>query len=397
MKCNYEKPGPYLCNLGTSNASMAKVVVRPEDDPLSKEVEVPESWVLGKVRKRCMSEYIYRKFGMAGEQMLLFEIEREARTNPDLLLRFDEIVFGVGGAGNMIADDSGAIAGSLAPYNAMASFRDRMLRAYGLPVPKPGIHPLAPDEKLRIIVIANKRFHASDRTKLDSIIKQANEKVGVDAEFIDWARISSKEGKFREHLRYVQRAHVYVSSIGTALQYVPFLRDGCAYIALGSVWGRAGRQFPTFMEQQLAGGGTPYLRTLYADPGKVLRDNKPHPPYGSDAFFAAIDEPVVSDLFERAEAIVRQGFQIPVPPHENLSVEARILLELCKEDPQTCRTMQDHRNGVVYECALLLWNEPVVYEVGPWGESDGRCALNRKKLRELRRKHGVSGYGAKED
>jgi hypothetical protein len=48
------------------------------------------------------------------------------------------------------------------------------------------------------------------------------------------------------------------------------------------------------MEQQLAGGGTPYLRTLYADPGKKLRLGLPHPSLGEDGYFAGLDEEVVA-------------------------------------------------------------------------------------------------------
>ena len=43
------------------------------------------------------------------------------------------------------------------------------------------------------------------------------------------------------------------------------------------------------MEQQLAGGGTPYLRTLYADPGGVLRAQLPHEQLNEDGFFAGVN------------------------------------------------------------------------------------------------------------
>merc|ERR1712232_728736 len=100
----------------------------PGFDGEIKEMKVPEEWIVGKIRRRCMSEGIYEKFGGMGEIRRLFELERDCRHYPNLLVRFEEVVIGVGGAGNMIADRTGAIGGSLAPYNAMSQFRDRMLR-----------------------------------------------------------------------------------------------------------------------------------------------------------------------------------------------------------------------------------------------------------------------------
>jgi len=342
-----------------------------------------------------MSEGIYQMFGGVGEMRRLFELERDCRNYPNLLVRFEEVVIGVGGAGNMIADKTGAIGGSLAPHNAMIQFRDRMLRSYGLPVRR-GVKPLSPDKDIHVIIISNKRFMQEDRHALDAIKNNLNHRGGVKVEFIDWGRIGGGDpaNKFREHLRKTQKADIYVSSIGTALQYVPFMQDGKVYIAIGAVWMRSKQYFPTFMEQQLAGGGTPYLRTLYADPGGVLRHKLPHVPLGEDGFFAGVNGTLVAELMEQAQVLVRKGFEIPVSPEENLSVEAKILVELCRRDPSSCKTMNDNRNGRVYECALLLWNEAVVYEVGPWRKGSMCGSAHHKLLRELRREHGLPGYGA---
>jgi len=341
-----------------------------------------------------MSEGIFHKFGMTGEIRRLFELERDCKSRPDLLIRFEEVVIGLGGAGNMVASPNGAIGGSIAPHNAMAQFRDRMLRAYDLPVPKAGVAPVPEDKELNIIVISNKRYTPQDRRHLDNIIRELNHKGGVKAEMIDWGRIGHGAGKFREHLKRTQKADVYVSSIGTALQYVPFMRDGKVYIALGSVWMRSGQYFPTFMEQQLAGGGTPYLRTLYADPGGILRAKKSHPTLGEDGYFCGVNGTLVAELMQQSQDLVRKGFKIPVDPVENLSVEGRILVEICKRDKKACDTMIHNRNGARYECAVLLWNECVVYEVGPWRKGKQCGNQHHKLLRQLRQEYGLSGYGA---
>jgi len=161
------------------------------------------------------------------------------------------------------------------------------------------------DQQIDVIIISNKRFQKEDWTAIKEICEDLSQKDNVKVEIIDWGKIGSGKNKFKEHLKRTQKADVYISSIGTALQYVPFLRDGKTFIALGSVWMRSGQYFPTFMEQQLAGGGTPYVRTLYADPGKVLRKKVKHAPLHEDGFFAGVDGPLVKSLVGEAGAEAR--------------------------------------------------------------------------------------------
>ncbi|CAE8591188.1 unnamed protein product [Polarella glacialis] len=182
----------------------------------------------------------------------------------------------------------------------------------------------------------------------------------------------------------------------TALQYVPFMRDGGVFVALGTVSHRAGRDFPTFMEQQLAGGGAPYLRALYADPGKKLRLGLPHPSLGEDGWFASLDEETITQRLKEAVDLVRSGFKIPVRPEENMSPEGQVLVEFSNKYAKACKAMQFGRNEE-YECAIFGWPEPVVYEIGPWSET-GKCARkNTSLLRKLRRARNLSGYGAPEE
>merc|ERR1712100_88254 len=173
------------------------------------------------------------------------------------------------------------------------------------------------------------------------------------------------------------------------------MQDGKVFIAIGSVWMRSGQYFPTFMEQQLAGGGTPYLRTLYADPGHILRSGKNYPRLGEDGYFCAVDGTLVWDLMTQAQSLLRKGFDIPVPTEENLSVEGKIIVELCKRDPSACAKMMAQRNGGHGQA--LVWNECVVYEVGPWRKGNLCGNAWHKLLRQLRKEYGIPGYGAPEN
>mmetsp|Transcript_146856 Transcript_146856/g.281539 ORF Transcript_146856/g.281539 Transcript_146856/m.281539 type:complete len:249 (-) Transcript_146856:96-842(-) len=247
------------------------------------------------------------------------------------------------------------------------------------------------------MVVSNKRFSSTDRDEIKESLKDAEKEGPVFGEMVDWQFVGQPDTRFRDHLKRVAEADVYVSSIGTALQYVPFMRDGRVYVALGSIWQKSGRRFPTFMEQQLAGAGTPYLRTLYADPGAALREKESAAliDLGEDGYAVNVVRNLLVDRLGQARKLIHAGFKMPVPAEENLSTEGRLIVELIQQDPTTGQQMQDDRNGANYDCATHFWNECVVYEVGPWAEGGG-CNVNRKLLRQLRKQHGLFNYGAPE-
>jgi len=102
----------------------------------------------------------------------------------------------------------------------------------------------------------------------------------------------------------------------------------------------------------------------------------------------------VSELMEQAEALLRNGFEIPAAPEENLSVEGRLLVDLCKRDAKACQNIMNHRNGGNGQ--LLLWNECVVYEVGPWRKGRECGSAHHDLLRQMRKEYNIGGYGAPE-
>lgn len=317
-------------------------------------------------------------------------------------MRFDTMVIGSGMVGNMIAEKTVAIGGSGPPLNAMSGFRDRMIGTMDASAPKVSPRDLSKDP-LDVIIIQNKRFDGTGEESIKRLVRILRDSHEVHAEYVNWGSFRGKN-KAAQQMRRVQNADVYVSSIGTALQYVPFMRDGCVFIALGAQWTRAGRTVPAFMEQQLSGGGTPYLRTLYADPGEQLRKNpklagEDMPWVPGERMTSPIKEKLLLKLILQAKELVSTGFKIPVDVKENISPEGRVLIEYCEEDPQACDRMMENRNWRTYECMLVLWPENVVYEIGPWspkGYHNNHCSLNRKLLHRLRHKYGLPGYGANE-
>merc|ERR1712023_369771 len=122
-----------------------------------------------------------------------------------------------------------------------------------------------------------KRFSDNDKQILYEAIQRWNDEAQgqVNATYVRWPDV----GTYADHMRLVGETHIYVSSPGTALQYVPFMWDGSVFVALGAPMKRYGRAIPPFVEQQLAGGGTPYLRAIYLDSNEMMR-----PSNGEDDF-----------------------------------------------------------------------------------------------------------------
>ena len=137
------------------------------------------------------------------------------------------------------------------------------------------------------------------------------------------------------------------------------------------------------MEQQLAGGGTPFVRTLYAKPEASLALSD----QGGDAW-VGISADLLNGLISRAMSLLNTGFAAPVPPRENLPWGGQILLDLCDRDAHACQRLMDARRN----CSAMgfgVYTEYMVYEAGGWRQG-GECAgLDYEQLRLLRRQYGL--------
>lgn len=366
----------------------ARVQPRAGSPWAGENLTVPEAWVVDDKRNMC-KEGVLQKFAMGGDVMRLKRMQRDTKEEKQLIIGFEEVIVGCGRTGNLVMDPAMAMGGSQAPLNGTRIYRDRMMRAHGIEPPAEDARAQRP---LHAIVVDNKRFSEEDKTQLTKMIKELERKHhNLTAEYVKWPQV----GDFTAHLRLVSRTDIYISAPGTGLIYAPFLWDGAVFVGLGYVYSGVGRRIPSYMEQQLAGGGTPYLRALFLSPAEVA------PPVAK-----GLRKEKVMKLVDTAVGLVSEGFRIPADIPDNLSVEGRIMRELCEADPQTCRIMFAQLNGDVgpHDCIYEIWPEMIVYEVGSWsvaGRPDlpnerSKCAVNRTVLRQLRRKHGLPGFGAPE-
>jgi len=312
--------------------------------------------------------------------------------------RFDVLVAGASNTGNVAHLPSIAVGGSSPPMYSTALFRDRMLRAYNV-TPRLSANfgrgglamfsPLPRGEIVQIIVVDNKRYGPEGRQTLRGAMGIWNEEAhgsGI-ASYVKWGGMD-----LPAQMRILAKVHVYVSSPGTGLLNAPFMSDGSILVALGAPKGSWGLRWriPSFMEQNIAGAGTPYIKTIYMHPQDMMR-----PSNCTDAF---LTQSVVLGLLRQAQELVVKGVHLPVPVIDNVSPDARVFLEFCATSHGEPLCRPDATETAPYGCATLP--EWLVYEQVEFSEKGCKkchCILNnRTLLRELKIKHrlyfgGVAG------
>eukprot|EP00747_Dinoflagellata_sp_TGD_P130390 gnl/TRDRNA2_/TRDRNA2_174827_c0_seq13.p1 gnl/TRDRNA2_/TRDRNA2_174827_c0~~gnl/TRDRNA2_/TRDRNA2_174827_c0_seq13.p1 ORF type:complete len:367 (+),score=44.36 gnl/TRDRNA2_/TRDRNA2_174827_c0_seq13:99-1199(+) len=354
---------------------------------------VPQNWIIQKVwaHHHCFAEDIFSVFSGGGEREALFELQRDAQEDPNLVLHYTEFAMGSRNTGNLVQDPSLALPGSLAPLHGLRKYRDRMMLSHVGPEGlKTATNPRRQaNEKLHAMIIHNKRFSEDDIRMFKQVAQDISREGNVEVEYLDWARVGDYKGDNRAHMKKVLECDIYISSVGTALMYLPFLRDGSVFIALGQIMEETTmgpkRVTPAFMEQHMSTGST-YVQTLYYDSKDRMNGIKPEP---------------LTALIKKASDIIRTGFQIPVDVEKNLSPEGLVLKGICDADYGACEKIAQLRNRGPWDCVRAIWTEYIVYEVGPWRDG-GQCSwrtskANMQLLRSLRKQHGLPGFGAAED
>eukprot|EP00747_Dinoflagellata_sp_TGD_P188976 gnl/TRDRNA2_/TRDRNA2_48732_c0_seq1.p1 gnl/TRDRNA2_/TRDRNA2_48732_c0~~gnl/TRDRNA2_/TRDRNA2_48732_c0_seq1.p1 ORF type:complete len:700 (-),score=107.06 gnl/TRDRNA2_/TRDRNA2_48732_c0_seq1:3-2102(-) len=353
---------------------------------------VPAAWVLEKVATthKCWSEDIFSVFSRGGERERFSDLQRDAREDSELLVRFDELVVGSRFTGNLGVSSSLAVGGSLAPHHGLRHYRDRMVQTHlgDAALQRVGKSGRSSSQQVQVAIIHNGRFTQDDQAMLKSLANEASNE-SISAQYVDWSVVGDYKGDFRSHLRRVLDMDVMVSSVGTAMMYLPFLRDGSVFVALGHKMDEntmgAPRWTPFFGEQHMSAGST-WVRTIY---------------YDSKARMEGLQAHEVMKLLHRARDIVQTGFDIPVDITQNLSPEGLVLYDICSRDQAACDKITHLRNEGAWDCLRGLWLEYFVYEIGAWA-TGGACGgwdtkvTNATVLRTLRKARGLPGFGAPE-
>lgn len=470
-----------------------------KSDNYTLELSVPRLWALEAYgqKTKCVFETHFINFA-AGGVLRAADLRNMITSSPaqvggSYVLHFPVLVRGSGGASNMILSPVAMMRDAPRPANALRKYRDRMRLAYGatiapsplprdrkegprelpdrevrknlnqhfkahFPVPKelqrlePTGSPVAAQQvagyreetvspeaarqnkKLRVLCVFNKRHTPADAM----VYYRAEQKYHDRFAFTyiqDWSLL-----KMPQQLELVRHTDIYVTGPGTALMNAPFLDDNKAAILIGSWQALEGKKIPFFMEQQLVGGGTDYIFTLFRN---FSRTDGADQPIKQDDF---------DEMLEKAEALIKDpaavapgddggrrrlaetgGVALPavsskesgkaggdvmlldkptsgaktslainpdgsVSPAYTMrhSAEMRLLLELWRNNRDFWDQYMRWVWYEMYDCMLLQWPAVFVYEVAPWRPDRGKCPVPgeiRTKLRELRKKFGLRDWG----
>ncbi|CAG9466192.1 unnamed protein product [Pedinophyceae sp. YPF-701] len=295
--------------------------------------------------------------------------------HPGEVLLFEDVVAGSGERAQRAVYPEAAIYEGR--DGVMEHFRDRLFQGFGVQLKK-----RQKGDVVKALVISNKRYSPEEIAEIQAAIAELDGKDNFSVQWIEWPQYPGLPRQFE----LLSDADIYLSGPGTGLLNHMYMREGSVLVNVGEIRSRLNNRFPSFIEQYIA-EGTPYQRALY---------------YPSNKRMHGIKGEEISKLLLQAKGIVEQGFKVPVPPLENLSVEGKIFSLYCTENEEEGQDMLDHMNGNSAfgwdRCTDDGWLESVVYEAGGWQlESqlhDGvHCTLNRERLKKLRdRYEGQLGW-----
>jgi len=302
----------------------------------------------------------------------------------DYFHQFDRIVIGSAGGSNLIRNPAGFLWGTRSPRWLMQKFRDRFWKAYGIRR-SVSTSPKNP----RILAPTNdKRYRPED---WDVILKLKSEYNYSQLQVLRW----EDHQDFREQLQLCADTDIYLTAPGSSMLNAPFLADGAVVINLGcwSYWG--GQPVPRFMEQQIVGGSTPYLRVLFrnfandsfafrARPAKI-------PGYSEQEAAANLVLEDVLQLVKQAQKLLSQRVtfrQEDAVLEDNLSLEARAWHDICTKDLSRCKQIFRALNYGACAGGGQIWVEALIYQI--WTIPD--CRIDDQTAREVRYRYRLPDY-----
>lgn len=275
--------------------------------------------------------------------------------------------------------------------NGLQAFRQHMFQSYHLSPPK-AWSVRAPSERLRGIVVWNKRFTKDDMSVLSVFLSRVNNETSVGQLTFDWMHWS--DYTFERQLSVLSETFIYVSGPGTAIMNQPFLPDGAAIIALGtynawefqkhwySPWFLDERQMamhPGYMEQFMS-AGVDYTHTLYYP----LCDQLKRKQMGS-----LLDADILLDLVRDALQWISSNHAEHAEDYRvNLSPDGKVVDELLKRDETFRAYYRDDKHH--HDCghSAFQWPEMVVRRQGGWAEDSPfffhKCKLNTSILEAIK-------------
>jgi hypothetical protein len=256
------------------------------------------------------------------------------------LIHFKTLVAGTGAAGTSIVNQDYEMYGK--KYDAIRLYKERMYNSYGLQFNK------SINDKLKIVIVNNKRYSEQERQILDKIIEFYKNQYNI--KFIDWGNDYNQV--FGNQLKELEDVDIHISGPGTGIVYMPFLKKGAVNINLG------------YMEYPQINTIRPNIKVEGYN-----NDNWCFPGYLEEPMHAAVD--YVSTLyydryehndieFEPLKNIIEQAIHIINNKElttNNHFIDAKVFIEYCKRSGKG-KELSDYLTGIAFFIDLFVNEHP---------------------------------------
>jgi hypothetical protein len=256
------------------------------------------------------------------------------------LIHFKTLVAGTGAAGTSIVNQDYEMYGR--KYDAIRLYKERMYNSYGLQFDK------SINDKLKIVIVNNKRYSEQERQILDKIIEFYKNQYNI--KFIDWGNDYNQV--FGNQLKELEDVDIHISGPGTGIVYMPFLKKGAVNINLG------------YMEYPQINTIRPNIKVEGYN-----NDNWCFPGYLEEPMHAAVD--YVSTLyydryehndieFEPLKNIIEQAIHIINNKElttNNHFIDAKVFIEYCKRSGKG-KELSNYLTGIAFFIDLFVNEHP---------------------------------------
>jgi len=187
--------------------------------------------------------------------------------------------------------------------------------------------------RFNLLYVRSKRSIRNEAELLQYIHSEFQD---LNVEDISWESLGGGADGLRAEILKLSQTHILLSGDGSVSSTVPFLPAGAVHIQLGS-----NRPWGTQFKIDMLLSNLDHVRVLYYG-GRASgeHDGDPHHDF-------EVPPHKLAPLIEEALRLLKQGFEIPVPPKVNLVPSAKLLSHLITTFPDFASFI--HAGGFTWE------------------------------------------------
>ena len=185
----------------------------------------------------------------------------------------------------------------------------------------------------KLLFVRSKRSLRNEAEILSYLRREFRDIIVDD---ISWERLGGGAEGFRAEILRLSKTHILLSGDGTVSTTVPFLPAGSVHIQLGS-----NRPWGTQFKIDMLLSNLDHVRVLYYG-GRITGEHDGDPLHDFE-----VPPQKLAPLIKEALKLLKDGFEIPVPPSINMVPSAKLLSNLISEFPDFAAFV--HAGSITWE------------------------------------------------